>query len=344
MNAQSFAFERAFMQQRIPYQLVGGTRFYDRREVKDIIAYLRLIHQPSDRMSFTRIVNVPTRGVGAVSLEKFLVWQADSGFDIIAALTNADQAPGLVPRARSALTHLGEQLRQLQALTFNNIAPSELIERLIETVHYKDYLLDGTPQAEEREANIGVMVSDAKSFTELADFLEEAALMSSVDQATDTQKVTLMTLHAAKGLEFPVVFMVGMEDGVFPLSRAIESGPRELEEERRLCYVGMTRAKEELHLSYAQSRLQYGLRNYSMPSRFLDDMGYELAAMPAGLMTQDHNEFDEYVMNFEIGDMVRSDRFGEGEIIDIDGLAVSIRFTGNVVKKLNVEYARLEKI
>ncbi len=343
MNAQSFALERAFMQQRIPYQLVGGTRFYDRREVKDILAYLRLIHQPNDRMSFTRIVNVPARGIGAVSLEKFLAWQLSTPFDIISALSNADQASRLTPRARTALAELGGKLANLRASAAANVAPSELIEQIIESFHYRNHILDGTPQAEEREANIGVMVSDAKAFSDLADFLEEAALMSSVDKATDTEKVTLMTLHAAKGLEFPVVFMVGLEDGVFPLSRAVEAGPRELEEERRLCYVGMTRAKEELHLSYAGSRLQFGQRSYSMPSRFLDDMGYSLAAMPRNQQSA-HNEFDEYVMDYDVGDRVRSAQFGEGEIIDVDGLAVSVQFSTGGVKKLNVEYARLEKL
>ena len=191
---------------------------------------------------------------------------------------------------------------------------------------------------------LGVLVSDAKSFTTLADFLEEVALMSSVDTASDEAKVTLMTLHAAKGLEFPVVFMVGMEDGLFPSARALEEGPRQLEEERRLCYVGMTRAREELHLSYAQSRLQFGQRSYGSPSRFLDDMGYRLALHQPDLRHGSHNEFDEYIMEYEVGDQIRSSQFGLGEIVDIDGLAVTVEFVSGVRKKLNVEYARLEKL
>ena len=152
-----------------------------------------------------------------------------------------------------------------------------------------------------------------------------------------------MTLHAAKGLEFPVVFMVGMEDGLFPSTRALEEGPRQLEEERRLCYVGMTRAREELHLLYAQSRMQYGMRAYSSPSRFLEDMGHELAVRQRSPEPQ-RNEFDEFIMEFEIGDQVRSPQFGVGEVVDIDGLAVSVEFASGVRKKLNVEYARLEKL
>lgn len=342
-NAQSFAFERAFLQHHIPYQLVGGVRFYDRKEIKDILAYLRLVYQPNDRMSFSRIVNVPTRGIGAASFEKFILWQANSGMDIISALVNADQTSSLTSRAKNALIHLGEQLREVQAMIESGASPSDILERLIERTGYREFILDGTPQAEDREANLGVLVSDAKSFAALPDFLEEVALMSSADTASDESKVTLMTLHAAKGLEFPVVFMVGMEDGLFPSSRALEEGPKQLEEERRLCYVGMTRAREELHLSYAGSRTQFGARAYNSPSRFLDDMGYEVARAQQAYEPT-YNEFHEYVMDYDIGDSVRSAQFGVGEIVDIDGLAVTVLFAGGAHKKLNVEYARLEKL
>ena len=345
-NAQSFAFERAFMQQRIPYQLVGGVRFYDRKEIKDIIAYLRLLYQPNDRMSFSRIANVPARGIGATSLEKFLRWQNDNNMDIIASLVNVEQTSVLTPRAKKSLLHLGEILRELQALVLSDTSPSDIIEKLIEKIAYRDYVIDGTPQAEERDDNLSVLIADAKSFATLPDFLEEAALMSSVDQQSDGEKVTLMTLHAAKGLEFPVVFMVGMEDGLFPSERALEEGPRNLEEERRLCYVGMTRAREELYLLYAQSRAQFGLRSYNQPSRFLDDMGMGLFAIEPNAIDSSpaYNDFDEPVMNYDIGDRVCSLQFGDGEIIDIDGLAVSVKFDSGAVKKLNVEYAHLEKL
>lgn len=343
-NAQSYSLERAFLQYRIPYQIVGGVRFYDRKEIKDIIAYLRLVYQPSDRMSFSRIVNVPARGIGEASLEKFLVWQADSGYDIITALMNVEQASGLTPRARTALARLGETLRSLQAQVLAETPPSDLIERLITVTGYRDYILDGTPQAEEREANLGALISDAKSFAALPDFLEEVALMSSTDTAGDKEKVTLMTIHAAKGLEFPVVFMVGMEEGILPHVRVHEAGQAELEEERRLCYVGMTRARQELHLSYASSRLQFGQRGYNMPSRFLADMGYELMTAPTPLYRQDHDEIWDELPGFDVGDNVRSAQFGVGEVIDVDGLAVTVKFNSGQTKKLNVEYARLEKI
>jgi DNA helicase-2/ATP-dependent DNA helicase PcrA len=344
-NSQSYTLERALLQQRVPYQIIGGVRFYDRKEIKDIIAYLRLLYQPNDRMSFSRIVNIPTRGIGATSLEKFLTWQANSGLDIISALVNVEQTSSLTGRARISLAKLGELLRNLQAKLQTETSPSDIIEALIDKTGYRDFILDGTPQAEEREANIGSLISDGKAFATLPDFLEEVALMSSADTDSKSQKVTLMTIHAAKGLEFPVVFMVGMEEGILPHSRVYEAGPSELEEERRLCYVGMTRAREELHLSYAQSRLQFGQRGYNTPSRFLTDMGHELMSMPAPSFSR-NNDFDEFmdVPNFDIGDGVRSAQFGVGEVIDIDGMAVTVRFSSGQTKKLNVEYARLEKL
>jgi DNA helicase-2/ATP-dependent DNA helicase PcrA len=344
-NSQSYTLERALLQQRVPYQIVGGVRFYDRKEIKDVIAYLRLLYQPNDRMSFSRIVNIPTRGIGATSLEKFLIWQASSGLDIVSALVNADQTSSVMARARLAFVKLGETLRILQSQVASDTSPSEIIETLINKTGYRDYILDGTPQAEEREANIGALISDAKSFASLPDFLEEVALMSSADTNSHEQKVTLMTIHAAKGLEFPVVFMVGMEEGIFPHSRVYEAGPAELEEERRLCYVGMTRAREELHLSYAQSRLQFGQRSYNPASRFLADMGHELMAVPAPSFDR-HDEYDEFSdgPGLDIGDTVRSAMFGVGEVIDIDGLAVTVKFEHGKTKKLNVQFARLEKL
>ena len=348
MNSQSYALERALLQQRIPYQIIGGVRFFDRKEIKDVIAYLRLIYQPADIMSFSRIVNLPARGIGATSLEKFLIWQNHSGMDIIGALSNVDQSNGLTPRARAALARLGEILRSLQAMVISEAAPTEIIESLLERTGYREFLLDGTPQAEERESNIGALVSDARNFVSLSDYLAEVALMSSADSSGSNEKVTLMTLHASKGLEFKVVFMVGMEEGIFPHSRVFDSGPSELEEERRLCYVGMTRARDELHLSYASSRLQFGQRDYNMPSRFLTDMGHLVANVPLDISAKNTNDqdFDDFmdIPDFSSGDRVRSLQFGDGEVIDVDGMAVEVKFDNGSQKKLNVEYARLEKI
>ncbi len=347
MNAQSAALERALRLQRIPYQLVGGVRFYDRKEIKDIIAYLRVIYQPNDRLSFSRIVNIPARGIGATSLEKFLMWQAEKGVTVIEALNEVHECSALMPKARIALGALGAHLRELQQMLADGAVPSDIIERLIKVVNYRNYLRDGTPQAEEREENIGSLLSDVRVFADLPEFLEETALIASADTAAGGDKVTLMTLHAAKGLEFPVVFMVGMEEGIFPHSRIYEAGPAELEEERRLCYVGMTRARQELHLTYARSRLQFGQRGYNEVSRFIADMGDQIAAIdpePVFGRGRQDNEFVSDELPFELGDRVRAAAFGDGEITEIDGLAVTIKFDRGGVKKLNAEYARLERI
>jgi len=341
-NAQSYTLERAFLRLRVPYQIVGGVRFYDRKEIKDIVAYLRLIYQPNDRMSFSRIVNVPTRGIGATSLERFMMWQAASGMDILSALINVEQTSTVTSRAKQALVALGEKLRIAQML-LETASPGEVIEKLLVLTGYRDYIQDGSPQAEEREANIGALLSDAQSFASLPDFLEEVALMSSADTGSDGAKVTLMTLHAAKGLEFPVVFMVGMEEGLIPHARVYEAGQAELEEERRLAYVGMTRAREELHLTYAQSRLQFGQRGYNPVSRFITDMGDKVAAVSAEphVITEQDFYSDEL---FSVGDIVRSAAFGNGEVTDVDGLALTINFDNGQTKKLNTKSARLEKI
>lgn len=345
-NAQSYTLERAFLQMRVPYQIVGGVRFYDRKEIKDVVAYLRLLYQPNDRMSFSRIANVPTRGVGATSLERFLNWQPDSGLDIVDAMVALAGNTVVSGKARMSLVGLGQKLQKLRE-DIDTTHPAELIEKVIQTVGYRDFILDGTPQAEDREENLGSLLSDAQNFATITDFLEEVALMSSVDSASGGNKVTLMTLHAAKGLEFPVVFMVGMEEGILPHSRVFEAGPSELEEERRLCYVGMTRARQELHLSYAYSRLQFGNRNYNPVSRFIADMGNQVAMVDAQPQLMGYKEEESFYgdeIGFAEGDKVRSSAFGDGEIIEVDGMAVTIAFINGQTKKLNAEYARLEKL
>lgn len=351
-NAQSYAIEKAMRHQMIPYKLVGNVRFLDRAEVKDILSYFKLAYQPNDLASFMRIANVPTRGVGAASLAKFLTWQAVSGYDVITALVNVGQTSAVTARARQSLQKLGEVMQKVQSKIQSNANPGDIIDYIIDAVHYRDYLQDGTPQAEDRIENIGMLISDAKAYEEIDTFLEETALMSSSDESADGEEVTLMTLHAAKGLEFPVVFMVGMEEGLLPHSRVADGGVRELEEERRLCYVGMTRAQEELMLSYASSRMQYGSVGYNEPSRFLKDMGDEILPSRAGRdyestwepnhFNVDEDNFDEVFLSD--GDRVKSPSFGTGTVVEVDGMAAVVEFDDGKTKKLNIEYARLEKL
>ncbi len=347
-NAQSRAIEEAFIRYGIPYRLVGGTRFYDRKEIKDLMAYLRLLYQPSDRASFLRIANVPTRGLGPTSLEKFLDWRRQTSMTIIDALESAELCSVVTPRARVAFKSLGDMLARLSEHT-GEMELAELIEKVIERTGYLKYLDDGTPQAEDRQDNVRELVSDARerSGLDLGSYLEEVALISDLDTAeTRDSAVTLMTLHAAKGLEFPCVFMIGMEESIFPHSRALYDAS-EMEEERRLCYVGMTRAREELYLITASSRLIFGQRMYNVPSRFLGeidaadvapafDMGTTLPDEPQTVLDDD--------MELAIGDKVRHQLFGIGTVVGIEGMTIAIAFASRGVKKLNSAFAPLERI
>ena len=341
-NAQSYAIERALRQSYIPYKIVGGLRFLDRAVVKDVLAYLRLLYQPSDRVSFLRIVNVPKRGIGTVSVAKFLDWNDAARRDIVSGLLAVEEVDNLTARAKRPLLELGKILEELQQEIDGS--PAELIEKIIKRTGYGDFINDGTPQAEERMENIGVLLAEAKAYVDVPAFLEEMALMSSADTAAE-QQVTLMTLHAAKGLEFPVVFLAGLEEGILPHARVFDSGKADdIEEERRLCYVGVTRAREELFVSCASSRTQFGQIGYNMPSRFLDEMGLLVGGVDRPAQPPAEADFYSEEIGLEVGDRVRSPSFGAGEIIDSEGLGVTVKFDDGTVKKLNVEFARLEKI
>ncbi|MDR1197342.1 MAG: UvrD-helicase domain-containing protein [Candidatus Nomurabacteria bacterium] len=351
-NAQSRALEEIFMRYSVPYKIVGGTRFYDRAEIKDVLAYLKLIYQPFDRASFMRIVNVPRRGLGGTSVAKVLEHQEQTGADFIATILHADEITGLQTRAVTNLQALGEKLEKLYKL-YAAETPEDLIRSLLKKIEYLQYLDDGSVQAETRIENVNELLSVAKEFTALPEFLEEVALVSSADTSNNGDAVTMMTLHAAKGLEFPVVFMVGMEEGVFPLARATFE-PSEMEEERRLAYVGMTRAKEELILTAASQRLLYGNFQNNLPSRFLSDVDGNLSPISAENVSTyndyakpdsltDEPTFVPDEIDLKISDKVKHQIFGVGFVEAIDGSVVSVKFpTG--IKKLNVAFAPLEKI
>ena len=352
-NAQSRAVEEAMIRYGVPYRLVGGTRFYDRKEIKDILAYLRLVYQPADRASFMRIVNTPTRGLGATSVAKFLDWHDAQPLSIVECLRNADLCASVTPKARKAFVSLGEALTKLSEVQETTALP-EFIELVIKRIRYLDFLDDGTAQAEDRQENVRELVSDARERgdIELSTYLEDVALISDLDSVkADEEAVTLMTLHAAKGLEFPVVFMIGMEESIFPHSRALYE-VSEMEEERRLCYVGMTRARQELYLSAASSRLIFGSRQYNPPSRFLSDIRASEVApiIPGATSGFGATPFDEPEIVYDddggltVGDRVRHQLFGTGTIAVIDGTTVSIAFDGRGIKKLNSAFAPLVKI
>lgn len=273
-NAQSYAFEKAFISAKIPYKIVGGVRFYDRREVKDVLAILKLLVNPADRVSLERVCRNVLSGVGAASIQKLTSYiesylsRHGEGESSPNPYLSPDLGADLTAKPRRAI----DRLKNFIATSDLSIPPNEIVERAVRYFDFQTLLDTATDEGADRFANLGVMVTNAAEYETLEDFLADAALMSSADESTEKDSVTLMTLHAAKGLEFPVVFIVGMEDGLFPSSRAEDED--NLEEERRLAYVGMTRAKEELILTYANSRFSFGNRNYGMPSRFLLELGY----------------------------------------------------------------------
>ena len=260
-------------------------------------------------------------------------------------MTRAHEAPTLAARARNALQALGDTLRLVQVKISAGTAPSELISYVVDVTGYRTFISDGTAQAEDKLENIATLIEEARAYADLETYLEEVALMSSSDTASQQGSVTLMTLHAAKGLEFPVVFMAGMEEGVFPHARTLDADPAELEEERRLCYVGMTRARQELYLSHAAMRYQFNQRSYNQPSRFLRDaeLTDDTPSEPHALFESDYSDVcDE--PDIAIGQRVRSAVFGPGTVEEIDGLAVVVEFDRGQRKKLNYEYARLERL
>ena len=286
-NAQSYAFEKAFMDMHIPYKIVGGVRFYDRKEVKDVLAILRLVVNQRDKVSLTRVCGNVLSGVGEVSLAKILmVVDVVKGTQPLMDDTILDVLKSA--KARNGFNRLVKFLESVQ--TDEN--PGEIIKRAVEQFDFKKLTDDGTPSGEERMRNLEVLGTQAAEYDNLDDFLADASLMSSADESSVKNSVTLMTLHAAKGLEFPVVFIVGLEEGLFPGSRSLEN-PENLEEERRLAYVGMTRAMQKLFLTYALSRFSYGNRNYNMPSRFLTELGYNPYGS-AGFKDDDGDGFTDF--------------------------------------------------
>jgi len=361
-NAQSRSVEEAFVRYGVPYRIVGGQRFYDRKEIKDIMAYLRLIYQPQDSVSFERIVNVPTRGIGTKSLQNFYDWMRANNYSLQEGLRLIGNQKLLTAKARAGLSDLGNILESLRAMVEELPLPI-LVEKLLKRLDFYTYLDDKTPQGESRQENIRELITVAQEYQELGldGFLEEVALVSDLDSAEfGNNAVTLMTLHAAKGLEFPVVFMAGMEESIFPHSRALYD-QSEMEEERRLCYVGMTRAKRELYLVHATSRMLYGSILHNPPSRFLSEIdakfqvesialgGNSWQSMPDEPVYDSIDQlpdYDELQITIELveGDSVAHGVFGTGTVMEINGENITVHFKGKGAKKLNTAFAPLKKI
>jgi DNA helicase-2/ATP-dependent DNA helicase PcrA len=374
-NAQSRVLEEHLMRVGIPYKVIGGTRFYDRREVKDALAYLKAVVNPSDEVSVKRVLNVPKRGIGDSSVAKIDGWAAARGAAFMDGLRRADEA-GITGRAVKGI----ETFLALVDSVADTVAdgPAPLLEALLERSGYLDELrAEHTVESEGRLENLAELVGAAQDFESVDAFLEQVSLVSDTDELDpDDTSVLLMTLHSAKGLEFPAVFMIGMEDGVFPHLRSLGE-PDQLEEERRLCYVGITRARQRLYLSHAWSRMLYGGTQYNPPSRFLDEIPQDLVdqvdgsrssrrtyggggggerSISAGrdriaesaLRPKGPTPSGADSLGLRIGDDVRHATFGEGVILDIRGQGdkaeAVVRFAGKGEKTLLLSWAPLEKL
>ena len=377
-NAQSRVLEEKLMRYAIPYTMVGGTKFYDRKEIKDVLAYLRLLYNPEDSLSLTRIINVPKRNIGATTMEHVAAYAEEQGISLFEALSSTDDIP-VTKRAKASLENFAAMIFDL----LNDIEGKDvlsLIETVIKQTGYGEMLdkeAEHDPQGESRKENVGEFLSVAKDYMDsnpegnLQDFLENVALVSDVDDFESSEsKVTLMTLHAAKGLEFPVVFLVGLDEGLFPHSRTLMD-PSQVEEERRLAYVGITRAERQLYVTNAVTRTMYGRISAYMPSRFLAEIPPQLmedyhrkSAMPqsrtasvpgkqrvsiltkpvASSLPKKHAVTD----TFAKGDKVRHKIWGIGTVLDVIGdgpnMQMKIQFPTKGVRQVVVKYAPLEKV
>ncbi|GAA0387528.1 DNA helicase [Acrocarpospora corrugata] len=364
-NSASRVFEEIFIRTGLPYKVVGGVRFYERKEVKDLLAYLRVLANPADTVSLRRILNVPKRGIGdraEATIEAFAGRERISFWE---ALRRADEAPALATRSLNAIKEFIAKLDDLRA---KELPLSDLAEEVLAGTGYRTELeTSGDPQDESRLENLNELISVAAEFEEanpegtLVDFLEQVSLVADADQIPEGEDhggvVTLMTLHTAKGLEFPVVFLTAMEDGVFPHMRSL-SDPKELEEERRLAYVGITRAEKRLYLSRAAVRTSWGAPSFNPASRFLAEVPDELidwrndpkknAWRAATVRTPAARTTDRKIPNLNPGDRVTHDSFGLGTVVSVEGrdgkTSAKIDFGSSGQKTLILAYAKLEKL
>ncbi|MGN6613278.1 MAG: DNA helicase PcrA [Angustibacter sp.] len=379
-NAQSRALEEVLVRVGLPYKIVGGTRFYERREVKDALAYLRVLANGADTVNLRRILNVPKRGIGDRA-EAVVAALADrERISFVEALARADEAPGIATRSLTCIRSFTSLLQDLRTVVDGGAGPATVLEAVLEQTGYVAELqASHDPQDETRLENLAELVQVAREFEEgspdgsLTDFLERVSLVADADEIPDAADgeggvdqgvVTLMTLHTAKGLEFPVVFLTGLEDGVFPHLRAL-GNTTELEEERRLAYVGITRARERLYLSRAAVRSAWGAPSYNPASRFLDELPAELvewrrldtsavrtSSTPAvARLAQQpgvRSPGNRPIIHLEPGDRVTHDTFGLGTVVAVEGVGdktvAKVDFGADGEKRLLLRYAPVEKL
>ena len=371
-NAQSRSFEEAMVQRGLPYRVIGGFRFYERKEIKDLLAYLRLVYNPADRISLGRIINVPKRGIGEASFDRFLYFLDDNNYSVRDGFAHLNEIPSLTTRAIKPLTEFSRLLEGwIEKRDQLNV--KELTERiLLESGYLQELQQEGTIEAQGRLENLDQFLALTLDFEQnsddrsLAAFLETVALVADIDNyEADAEALVMMTLHSAKGLEFPIVFLVGLEEGLFPHNRALME-TKELEEERRLCYVGITRAQHRLYVTHANMRTVFGSRNVSIPSRFLMEMPKESItilkgpangraeraeagenkSMPRAASIQPKKDVD--AEGFQPGSKVRHPKWGIGTVITKEGTGseaqLKVAFPGLGIKVLILAYANLELV
>lgn len=370
-NAQSRNLEESLVRRNIPYNIYGGLKFYDRKEIKDIMAYLKLISNPVDSVALKRIINVPKRGIGARTIEKFEEKATITGEAIYSAMLDFEQVD-ISARTKNSIRGFLMTINSIRSMT-DILVPSEVIAKILENTNYmSEYEDDGEIEYQTRFENIQELISVAQEFEKanevktISNFLSTISLSSDIDKLeTEENVVTLMTLHSAKGLEFPVVFMSGLEEGVFPLSRST-TDENQLEEERRLCYVGMTRAEEKLYMTYATERTIFGKTTNQRMSRFLQDIPTELLN---GKVEQRENSNSGYSMldkyaqkfkleraevvspkenaknipSFDIATEIKHPVFGKGKIVAKKDSVYTIVFEGIGLKKIDIAYVKIEK-
>jgi DNA helicase II / ATP-dependent DNA helicase PcrA len=364
-NAQSRTIEEVFLSHGIPYKIIGGTKFYERKEIKDILAYLRVLVNPNDSVSLMRIINVPSRKIGAKTLEAVRSFALRNNLSMFNAMLLADEIEEVSGSKAQAIESFVKLIKELQ-IANQEFPASGMIKMVLSKSGYKKMLNDGSVEGEARLENISELVSVANKYDKLEAsmslkiFLEEVSLIADIDTLDETDNaVTLMTVHGAKGLEFPNVFISGLEEGIFPHNRSLLDR-EELEEERRLMYVAMTRAKENLYLIHSRRRLLYGEAKSNAPSQFLADIDATLVEANFGghgarmhISVSDIGnkpipiEFNDDVgSEFSAGDKVRHNVFGEGIIVDITGGVATVAFEDSKVgvKKLALSVAPLKKV
>ncbi|UKO97745.1 DNA helicase PcrA [Nostoc sp. UHCC 0870] len=358
-NAQSRPFEEQLVRNQIPYTVVGGMKFYDRKEIKDVLAYLRAIANPADTVSLLRVINTPRRGIGKATMDNLINASQQLNTTLWEILSDETSVNTLAGRSAKAVNNFAKMINRWQG-EIATVPVSEMVTGILEDSGYvQDLQNQGTDEAEDRIQNVQELYNAVLQFQEenedvsLTAFLQSTALSSDLDNLKEGQTaVSLMTLHASKGLEFPVVFLVGLEQGLFPNYRSMND-PAALEEERRLCYVGITRAQERLHLSFARERRLYGSREPAMRSQFLDELPPELLANP-GQKRQTHtknstsNGKQTVNQNWQVGERVLHKSFGLGEITHIFGegnkVSVAVKFASLGQKIIDPRVAQLQKM